>query len=224
MGVIGFCLTAWFALYQNWTLPQFCWSIWLAGLIYAWSCVIAAVIQIVTTAGFNKKYYEEKFSFVRNLFPGIFSISLILFSILVGLIGLRIYSYVFGFYGLFLSVFAEMEPHTLFGRNGFINSDFFTPVTYLINIFWPMALGTLIASFKDFYKKDPWKRILLPFQKEVLRMHVMILLLPFIALIAWALFGNKYQPVVIILLLGIFYLLPWKEAKDEAAKKAQEVM
>jgi len=224
MGVIGFCLTAWFALYQNWTLPQFCWSIWLAGLIYAWSCVIAAVIQIVTTAGFNKKYYEEKFSFVRNLSPGIFSISLILFSILVGLIGLRIYSYVFGFYGLFLSVFAEMEPHTLFGRNGFINSDFFTPVTYLINIFWPMALGTLIASLKDFYKKDPWKRIFLPFQKEVLRMHVMILLLPFIALIAWALFGNKYQPVVIILLLGIFYLLPWKEAKDEAAKKAQEVM
>jgi hypothetical protein len=117
-----------------------------------------------------------------------------------------------------------MEPHILFGRNGFINSDFFTPVAYLINIFWPMALGTLITSLKDFYKKDPWQRIILPFQREVLRMHVMILALPFIALIAWALFGNKYQPVVIILLLGIFYLLPWKETKDEAAKKAQEVM
>lgn len=38
------------------------------------------------------------------------------------------YTFAFGLYGLLLSFFAEMEPHELFGRNGFINSDFWTPV------------------------------------------------------------------------------------------------
>jgi hypothetical protein len=44
----------------------------------------------------------------------------------------------------------------------FINSDFYTPLMYLVERFWPMAVGVLIANWEDFFQKNPWKRVLLP--------------------------------------------------------------
>ena len=41
----------------------------------------------------------------------------------VSLVAFRIYNLIFAFYGIFFSVFAEMDPVSLFGANGFINSD-----------------------------------------------------------------------------------------------------
>jgi len=61
--------------------------------------------------------------------------------------------------------------------------------------------------------EEPVEAVLLPFQKEMVRMHVMILALPVFSLIAWALFREAYQPITILLLMGIFYLLP--KEKDE---------
>jgi hypothetical protein len=129
-------------------------------------------------------------------------------SVLTGMLAFRLYSYLFGFYGLFLSVFSEMAPLELFGRNGFINSDFFTPVMYLLDRFWPMAAGAIVANWEDFFRENPWKRIMLPMQKEILRMHIMILALPFFAMMAWALFRGAYQSITIVFLMGLIYLLP----------------
>jgi len=125
-------------------------------------------------------------------------------GLLTGYVAFRIYGFVFGFYGLFLSVFAEMEPVALFGRNGFINSDFFTPVAYLAEHFWPMAAAVLIMSWEDFLCANPWKRVLLPLQHEILRMHVMVLALPIVSLAAWALLGAAYHLLAIVLLMGLY--------------------
>jgi hypothetical protein len=81
---------------------------------------------------------------------------------------------------------------------------------YLVERFWPMAVGVLIANWEDFFQKNPWKRILLPLQKEIIRMHIMILALPFFSLLAWAFFREAYQSITIALLLGLLYLLPKK--------------
>lgn len=40
-GIAGFVLAAWFAVVQEWSLPEFCWATWLGGLLYAWLCVFA---------------------------------------------------------------------------------------------------------------------------------------------------------------------------------------
>jgi hypothetical protein len=110
-----------------------------------------------------------------------------------------------------------MEPHSLFGRNGFINSDFFTPVTYLAENLWPMILATLIANADDFLQKKPWERILFPFKSNtILHIHIMTIALPFLMMIAWALFKEAYQQLTIVLLIGIFYLLPKKRQKEKA--------
>ena len=118
------------------------------------------------------------------------------------------YTYAFGFYGLLLSFFAEMEPHALFGRNGFINSDFWTPVRYLATTFWAMSVGTIVAHGRGLVGTNPWKRMLLPLATEIVRVHLMVLLMPFLALLAWAVLGESYESVVIVLLMTAFYLLP----------------
>lgn len=216
-GAIGFALAAVFSITQNWSLPEFCWSTWLSGLVYTWICIVAASFQIILTARSEKKAYDERLPLLRRISPSVFLLCAIVVSVSIGLIALRLYSFLFAFYGLFLSVFSEMEPLSLFGRNGFINSDYFTLVEHLVVLYWPMALGAVIANWEDFFRKNPWKRIFLPFQKEILRMHVLILALPVLSLIAWALFGQAYQSITIVLLMGLLYLLPKKEPGDDSA-------
>lgn len=134
-GALGFAVAATFAVAEKWSLAEFCWSTWLAGLLYAWTCVVAASIQIILTARSEKTLYEERLRFLRRVSPRVFVLIVVALIVPVGLIAFRIYSFLFCFYGLFLSVFAEMEPLSLFGRNGFINSDFFTPVMHLVFLF-----------------------------------------------------------------------------------------
>lgn len=215
-GVAGFALAAAFAIVQKWTLPEFCWSTWLAGLFFAWTCVIGAGLRIILTARSEKARYEARLPFLRRVPPVLFLPAMIAVAAAAGLIAFRLYAFLFGFYGLFLSVFAEMEPVRLFGRNGFINSDFFTPVAWLADRYWPMALGLLVADWKAIFGPRPWKRLLLPLQAEILRMHVLILALPFFSLLAWAVFDTAYQPVTIVLLMGLICLLPEPGRKDTA--------
>ena len=216
ISLVAFGLTAYLAVVQKWSLQEFCWCVWLAGLFYSWTCVITAVIQIMLTARTQKDYYDAKISFVKNVSPELFALTIIPVSLVVGFITLYIYAWIFSFYGLFLSVFAEMQPLTLFGRNGFINSNFFTPVTYLANSYWLMILATLVSNVDSLLNSNPWERIVFPFkQNEILRIHIMILVMPFLAIITWALFKGAYQQLTIILLIGIFYLLPKNKLKKE---------
>ena len=141
VNLIAFGLTSYLAVTQQWSVQELCWSVWLAGLFYSWTCVITAAIQILLTARTQKEYYDTAVPFIKRISPEVFALVIIPVTLLVGLIALYLYCCLFSFYGLFLSVFAEMEPHSLFGRNGFINSDFFTPVTYLAQSLWPMIRG-----------------------------------------------------------------------------------
>ena len=79
-----------------------------------------------------------------------------------------------------------------------------------------MIVATIIANADIFMCKNPWERIALPFKyNEILRIHIMILVMPFLAMITWVLFKNAYQQLTIILLIGIFYLLPKKKPREE---------
>jgi len=214
-GAVGFGLASSFAVIQKWSLPEFCWSTWLAGLVYTWTCIITASLHIIFTARSDKAAYDQRLRFFQRIPPYAFLLGMTVISVSIGVLASRMYSFLFAFYGLFLSVFSEMEPLALFGRNGFINSDFFTPVMYLLERYWPMALGALIANWRDFFRENPWRRVLFPLQKEILRMHILTLALPFLSLITWALFGGAYQFITILLLMSLFYLVPKKTPMKE---------
>jgi hypothetical protein len=206
--LIGFAVAATFAVLGGWSLPEFCWSAWLTGLIYSWAAVLTGAIRIIATGRSRKSSYEEHLPVLGRMSGTAFLLALVLVIVPGAVAMAYLYAIVFGFYGLFLSFFAEMQPHDLFGRNGFINSDFSDPVMYLLVLFWPMVAGTLITFRDELVRGDPWRRLLLP-TREVARVHVLVVTMPFLALLAWALFGESYHSVTIVLLMGLFYLWPW---------------
>jgi hypothetical protein len=222
--IIAFGLTAWYAVVQQWSLPEFCWATWLGGLVYAWLCVATAAVQLLLAAGTFRGVCEQRLPFVQRIPPRLFPLIVVILTVAAALLAFRLYSYLFAFYGIFLSVFAEMQPHALFGRNGFINSDFYTPVMYLLERLWPLAVGIALANWSDLTGPQPWKRVFLPMDREIVRLHLFVLGLPFFSLISWALFGNAWQTPTIVLLLGVLYLVPKKSASIQAAKVTVEHM
>lgn len=206
LGYIALGLSCAFAVVEEWSLREFCWSTWLASLTYSWACAASASIRVIHGARREKVALEARLGFLKEMSFAAFLPVITLAALIAGGLAFYLYSYLFAFYGLFLSVFAEMEPYALFGRNGFINSDFYTPVAYLLANFWPMIAGTLLANAADFVRGNPWQRFL-PVH-EILRMHILAVGMPFLALIAWALFGENFQQPTIVVLMCMFYLLP----------------
>lgn len=206
-GLFGFLFTAVFSVADEWSLPEFCWSTWLAGLVYSWACVATAAIHVVWGARDGAWRLTQWVPALTRIPPPVLFGSISVGVVFIALLAMHLYGMLFGFYGLFLSVYAEMEPHSLFGRNGFINSDFFTPVTYLLTSYWPMALSTLVAAAPGLLRANAWKRIVVPIRSEALRMHVMVIALPLISVLAWAVVGDDYQRVVIVALIAIFFLM-----------------
>ncbi len=204
--LVGFFLTAVAAVTGGWSLQEFCWSTWLSGLVFSWTCVVMTALQLPLSIRKDRSRYERVLPALRRAPDGAVVVAVSAASAAAACLALWIYSYLFGFYGLFLSVFAAMEPGELFGQNGFINSDFVTPVLYLASAYWPMALGVLIASARGCLRGDPWTRILLPLRAEVIRIHVFILALPFAALVAWLLLGERFHGLAIVLLSALLFL------------------
>ena len=211
LGYIALGLNCAFAVLDEWSLREFCWSTWLASLIYSWACAASASIRIVLGARREKVALEARLPSLKELPFAAFFLAITLVALAAGSLAFYLHSYLFGFYGIFLSVFAEMEPHALFGRNGFINSDFFTPVTYLLGNFWPITVGTLLANAGDFARGNPWQRFVPA--HDILRIHIMVIGMPFLALIAWALFRENYQQPTIVVLMAVFYLMPKGRAR-----------
>jgi hypothetical protein len=215
--VAGFVLSSVFAFTQEWSLPEFCWSVWLAAIVFTWGCIFTAPLQIILSARSENAIYFKYFPTLRWIPPEVLLLGVTIISLSAGYFAFYIYSRLFGFYGIFLSAFAQMEPKNMFGPNGFINSDFFTPVMYLIDNYWPMAVGVLIVNWENLFLNDPVKRMILPFQKEFARLHVMIIAMPFITIIFYALFRKLYQPITIVILMALLYFFP-QETRKEAAK------
>jgi hypothetical protein len=219
-GLAGLAVAAPMAVAADWSLVEFCWSTWLAGLLFTWLCVLTGGMQVVVTAPRWRVLLVRQVPPLARLHGSATTALIAAGTTVLMALAFLAYTWVFGFYGLFLSFFAEMEPHALFGRNGFINSDFWTPVRYLAATFWAMSVGTIVAYGPSLVGTDPWKRMLLPLATEIVRIHLMVLLMPFLALLAWAALGESYESVVIVLLMTAFYLLPGR-SRDAHAVEAE---
>lgn len=222
-GLAGLGLSAVFACRDGWTLQEFCWSTWLAAFVFSCACAAAGPLRIMLRCSREAGLLRQRLAWLAGMPDDALAAGIMVAALALGAAMLYAYSYIFAFYGLFLSVFAEMEPRALFGRNGFINSDFYTPAVYLLERFWPMAAGTLICSGALMREPGPWKIAFLPFRaKQIVRIHLLVVLMPFFALAAWALVGERYHLPVIVALLGLFFLLPDRLRQQNAAAVAQK--
>jgi hypothetical protein len=210
----GLVMAAGFAVHGQWNLPEFAWGTWLAGLVFSWACVMTAGVQVIVGAPGRRVEYVERLPRLGSLPRFVFLLGLGVAVVLLCVVVLVLYTWIFALYGALLSFFAEMEPYALFGRNGFINSDFVTPVIHLLLSYWPMTAGVLLANGGDLVRGDPWRRIAFPTRTGVLRVHILVVATPFAALLAWALFGDRYHTLAIVLLMALFYLAPRADHQD----------
>lgn len=210
LSLLGWGLSSPFALKHEWSLPEFCWSTWLAALAFCYACVLTGLIEIIFLPGRHRETFKNRVPFFEHLSDTAGS-GIILLSALAAAAGAYyIYTMIFFMFGLFLSVFAEMDPTSYFGRNGFINSNFFEPALYLSHRLWPMVAGTLLANAPDFSLGSPWERFLIPLHKEAARLHLFILALPFVTMATWAWLGKSYEPAAVVTLSLLYYLFSRK--------------
>ena len=220
VGVFSFLFNTIYAVIYRWSLQEFCWSTWLAALFFSWACAVFGAISILLNTADYKNRIQSKISQLKKVPDEVFFVLLWVVVLFGAWIILYLYCYLFSFYGLFLSVFAEMEPHSFFGRNGFINSDFFSPVIYLALRLWPMILGVFISNLNVFVKGVSWRLMFLPFKAgEIVKIHLMIVVMPFLCLFAWMISKNAYQPITITLLMAVLYLVKVPEQKDKGLIK-----
>ena len=205
---MGFVLSAAFAAVEGWSLHELCWGLWLAGLVSSWALLVAGATRIALAprAALPSRLLDQPWFAAlppwvwRGLAPSL--------AIVVGVAFYHFYASLFGFYGIFLSVFAEMEPHAYFGRNGFINSDFSTPVVYLLERLWPVAAGAVITDLPLALTGNPWRAVRLPFSVQLLPIHLLVIGLPFMTLLLWWAVGADYQTPAVILVLALFHFMP----------------
>jgi hypothetical protein len=208
----GFALSAGFALHDEWKLPELCWSFWLTGLFYCWAFVLVGGLRILLIPAETIPVRIRQWPALATVPVVAWRGAIALLAVGIALVMFHLYAWLFGFYGLFLSVFAEMEPQVLFGRNGFINSDFFTPVAHLLERYWPMVLGAIATDIHLAMTGSPWRVPFKPFSLQLVLIHLMVLGVPFVSLIFWWLMGERYHAPAVVLVLALFYFFPRQES------------
>lgn len=207
LSLMGWSFSSPFAIKQQWSLPEFCWSTWLAALAFCYACVLTSVLEIAFTLRQNKHLFDKRFHFFERLSDTAGGGVLLPAALVAAGCTFYLYTMIFSLFGIFLSVFAQMEPTVYFGRNGFINSNFFDPTLHLTHRLWPMVAGSLLANAPELARGDPWNRFMLPLRKETIRLHLFVLALPFVTMAAWIGLGKSYEPMAVVVLSLLYHLL-----------------
>jgi len=211
--VTGFIISIAAAYYYQWNLQEYCWTVWVSSLYFSYAYLLSWIINLILSSTEIKEIAVVKFEYMKKIPGSIFLIIIAAATLFAGYLFFYVYTWIFGFYGIFLSVFAEMEPLSLFGRNGFINSDFFTPLAYLTEKMWPMIVGTIISGQEILFAKKDLKKTLIPFhESRILSIHLMVVLMPFATIIAWMIAGDDYHFPVIFFLNGLFFIIPVRKS------------
>jgi hypothetical protein len=115
---------------------------------------------------------------------------------------------------LSFTVFAEGRPWIFSAEKalsiGFLHDGDVLAVQ-ILPVIWPRLHANADACWAEIWEKhcSSFKN------NEFMRIHLLILVMPFLAMITWALFRDAYQQLTIILLIGIFYLLPKKQQEKK---------
>ncbi len=205
LGLALIIIPAWLG---SWRLNAFCWSTWFGGLCLAFLCLLVGFIRVVLE-------HRNLAAFVNKTWPQLTGLppwSLWMVNALAASVaawGLyKAYGLAFGFFGAFLSFFAEMEPHHLFGRNGFINARTEDLLYWLFREYWSVAVAVAIGARRIWRLPTGWSVFVAPLGSELLRLHLFVVLMPPLTLLVWAVVGDGYDFWVITLLSLLMMKLP----------------
>lgn len=211
----GFAVSAGFTLTSDLSLAGFCWSFWLVGLYSAYFAALRFALSLFVH---RATLLKERFVPNATVAPATLMLVAIAVTGIVGAALLYAASWVYGFYGLFLSVWVRMPPEELFGPNGFINSDFWTPVAYLTRAYWPLVAGQLVSEAAWLLSTGSlWSVQGGAPERRIVALHVMIMALPFAAMLSWMLLGGRYETLTLLILLALKSAFDLRPARATAA-------
>ncbi len=220
-GIAGFTLVAVLAVAEGWTLRDFCWSNWLAGLLYGWFCIVAAVVQIVLIEVFHIGSYPEKMAFFQTKSSPGRAVAMTMACLTTALVAYHFYSAFFLHLAVLISMLLNDNLFNPLNSSKLAGVDnAFDLVAYLLRDFWPIAAGMILTRWEDFVRGNPWKRIFVPLDKNLILTHILILGAIFCGLIAQTFFAENYQSITIVIVLGVMFFWP-QSAQESVGKKAK---
>ncbi|MBM4308112.1 MAG: hypothetical protein FJ123_15380, partial [Deltaproteobacteria bacterium] len=163
--ILAFLLTAFSAFYFEWQANELCWGLWVSSLLTGWIVILSSVLRtLLHSAGiamirevdlgeqggslsafFRSKFFAKNLRDKKRLFASLPVILTVVGSIGFGAFTWFHFTFFHTVHAMLMSFFLQMEPLHLFGPNGFINADKGVVLTYLVEHYWPMILGTFIS-------------------------------------------------------------------------------
>ncbi|HMO18223.1 MAG TPA: hypothetical protein PKA63_08010 [Oligoflexia bacterium] len=226
-----FLATAVTALFSGWQLADLCWSIWLTEVVLMIVlCFISFAKMFLHAVGMrallpsefisdgqisdseipdnhlSKKEIEEASLLKRlaMLFTAFF---------FLGFVALCFFGF-YVFYGVVLQALFPLPGVTT--RTASILALLLLSaelVFILIPDFWIIVLGTLFLERKKIFYGPPGRNILELGDRNLMKIHISLLILPPFALIIQS-FIPEWQTVILILLLFVFFF-PWRRRYEK---------
>jgi len=221
--ILAFLLTAFSAFYFEWQANELCWGLWVSSLLTGWTVIVCSVLRILLqlagvsmlreddlgeqndplSAYFLTKTFSKNPRDKKNPFGSLPAILMMAGSIGIGVFTWFHFTFFHTVHAMLMSFFLQMEPLTLFGPNGFINADKGVVLSYLVENYWPMILGTFIARRGIILSGNPGVN-LKAIYGGVMRIHFFILLSAFLFFLIY--FGIEfYQRFLLLVLLFLFF-------------------
>lgn len=181
---------------QNWQATDLVWSLWVSSLLLGYLYILLAI------AGFVNQTNRAIPSLVSDIF-----------ILLGGLFVLAFFTFHFGFFHLIHAIFLD-EFFPLFGADGpgmeFSVMTVFIFIGELLKRYWPFLLFSVLSrwtSYVQAYSTKERKAMMYMPYVNVVRMHLMILLLGFLSV------TTNIQGYGLYIVL-IFYFFPFKTVWD----------
>jgi len=221
--ILAFLLTAFSAFYFEWQANELCWGLWVSSLLTGWIVILSSVLRtLLHSAGiamirevdlgeqggslsafFRSKFFAKNLRDKKRLFASLPVILTVVGSIGFGAFTWFHFTFFHTVHAMLMSFFLQMEPLNLFGPNGFVNADKGVVLTYLVEHYWPMILGTFISRRGIILSGNPVVN-LGAIYGGVMRIHFFILLSAFLFFLVY--FGIEfYQRFLLLVLLFLFF-------------------
>lgn len=200
ISLISFLIILLLSKIQSWRVNELVWSLWISSLSLGYTFLISAIVSSTIHTVLNSDESENPDSNEfksRNALRWVFTIFGGIFMVLFFTVHFGMFHFI---HGIFLNMYfplIKVSPGDL--------PNFVKLIKISLNTFWPVILLSLVLQIKNFQQiiLFPGKDLLTKPYKNVVKMHLTILLFAFLSM---AKINEIFFPYLLIL-----YFFPLQE-------------
>jgi len=191
--LISFFIILILATLQEWRINELVWSLWISSLSLGYTFLISSIVAKAIHQGISltdDEFPENKTKTIQPLFGWIIAIVGGIFTIVFFTVHFGMFHFV---HGIFLNLFFPL----LEVSQGDI-PNFLVLIKTCLTSFWPVILFSMLMQIKNFQQiiLSPGKDLIALPYKNVVKMHISILLFAFLSM---AKINDIFLPYLLIL-------------------------